>query len=400
MSDRPLVILAGCLFDGRGTAPEKDVAIEVTNGLISGILSAEGYGIEDESVEVINLADCCVLPPFVDAHVHLTMSGTLDQEVRKKQIKAEYKYFEPVIAGHLRDLLSHGVFAIRDGGDRLGAVQYYRDHIRESAALFPVIKTSGRAWHRNGRYGALIGRAVAEGKLLHETMMKAPEQVDQLKLVNSGLNSLEEFARETEPQFSAEELAGAVAIAESTSRKVMVHANGRRPVMLAVKAGCHSIEHGFFIGNETLQLMAKHRTYWVPTVYTMKAYLKGIRSGLVNGSAAVLEKTIDHQLQQLRMARKEGVMVAVGTDSGSSGVFHGKSFSSELKMLSEAGYSTQEIIRCATAHGAELIGLDPTRGVIEKGKSADFIAIRETHENLLDNSSSIACMYLNGNQVL
>ena len=399
MSDRPLVVIAGCLFDGSGKVPEKDVAIEVTNGCFSRIRSAAGSGMK-EAGDVLDLSDCCVLPPFIDVHVHLTMSGTLDQEVRKKQISADYGYFEPVISGHLSDLLNHGVCAVRDGGDRIAAVLRYRDSLQKNDDPVPVIMSSGRAWHRKGRYGALIGRALAEGELLHEVMRGDQEPVDQVKLVNSGLNSLEEFARETRPQFSSEELAGAVYVAESKNRKVMVHANGNLPVMQAVRAGCHSIEHGFFMGVQNLQLMAERRTFWVPTTYTMKAYLDGVRSALVDGSADVLEKNLEHQLQQLRTAGEEGVQVAVGTDSGSSGVFHGTSFSSELRLLAEAGYSTQEIVRCATANGAELLGMDAFRGQIGKGKAAHFIAVRGARENLLKNASSITCMYLHGIEVV
>lgn len=399
MSDRQLVVFAGYLFDGSGKTPEKDVVIEVLDGCISGITRAAGSGMR-ESGDVLDLSDCCVLPPFVDVHVHLTMSGTLDHQVRKKQINADYEYFEPIIANHLDDLLNHGVGAVRDGGDRIGAVLRYRQCLGEQDDRFQSIKCSGRAWHRNGRYGALIGRAVAEDELLHEAMKKDPEPSDQVKLVNSGLNSLEEFARETNPQFSSVELGEAVRIAESKRQKVMVHANGRLPVIMAVKAGCHSIEHGFFMGRENLRLLAESSTCWVPTVFTMKAYLEGVRSGLVKGSAAVLEKNIEHQIQQLKTARKEGVVVAVGTDSGSSGVYHGASFASELRLFSEAGYSTQEIIKCATANGAELLGISAGGSLIERGKPADFIAVRGGSENLLENSESIAHMYMHGARVL
>ena len=263
-----------------------------------------------------------------------------------------------------------------------------------------MIRGSGRAWHRQGRYGSLIGRSVGKGVVLHEVMEKDQEHADQVKLVNSGLNSLEYFARETEAQFGCEELKGAVRFAQSKNKKVMVHANGDIPVATAVRAGCHSIEHGFFMGEDNLKLMAAHRTFWVPTIYTMKAYLKGVRSGLVRGSADVLEKTVEHQLKQLETARKEGVPVAVGTDSGSSGVFHGESFFSELRLFGEAGYPLQEIVRCATAYGAELIGLGGVRGLIEKGGPAHLLVLKGRPEHVLDRSFSIAGMYVHGFRVV
>jgi imidazolonepropionase-like amidohydrolase len=42
----------------------------------------------------------------------------------------------------------------------------------------------------------------------------------------------------------------AVAAADGRGLAVMVHANGKLPVEIAIEAGCRSIEHGFFMGRE------------------------------------------------------------------------------------------------------------------------------------------------------
>ena len=99
-----------------------------------------------------------------------------------------------------------------------------------------------------------------------------PEEKDHIKIVNSGLNSLKEFGKETLPQFGAEELSDVVKIAGKCGRRVMVHANGKKPVAAALAAGCNSIEHGFFMGVENLKIMAEKGIVWVPTACTMKAY--------------------------------------------------------------------------------------------------------------------------------
>ncbi|AQV01094.1 hypothetical protein [Desulfococcus multivorans] len=54
----------------------------------------------------------------------------------------------------------------------------------------------------------------------------------------------------------------------------MVHCNGETPVAIAVEAGCDSVEHGFFMGEENLRRMADMGTVWVPTAVTMKAYAR------------------------------------------------------------------------------------------------------------------------------
>ena len=155
----------------------------------------------------------------------------------------------------------------------------------------------------------------------------------------------------------------------------MVHANGRLPVQLAVVGGCHSIEHGFFMGRENFELMAEKGTFWVPTVFTMKAYGINIHAAQAGADRQVVEKNLDHQLEQLAMARELGVNVALGTDAGSLGVLHGESMVEEMKLYKKAGYSLAETIRCATHNGARLLGIDDF-GLLANGKTATFLVSR------------------------
>jgi imidazolonepropionase-like amidohydrolase len=85
---------------------------------------------------------------------------------------------------------------------------------------------------------------------------KEKKGVDHIKIVNSGLNSLSCFAKETKPQFDSAELKAAVRADRQCGLKTMVHANGKMPVKIAVDAGCDSIEHGFFMGVENLHRIA------------------------------------------------------------------------------------------------------------------------------------------------
>ena len=115
---------------------------------------------------------------------------------------------------------------------------------------------SGKAWHYPNRYGRLIGRTPPENGTLADAIIKETDRVDQVKIVNSGLNSLICFGKQTKPQFTLNELSNAVNAANRRCLPVMVHANGRAPVEIAINAGVRSIEHGFFMGKENLKKMA------------------------------------------------------------------------------------------------------------------------------------------------
>ncbi|MFO7785787.1 MAG: amidohydrolase family protein [Thermodesulfobacteriota bacterium] len=142
----------------------------------------------------------------------------------------------------------------------------------------------------------------------------------------------------------------------------MVHANGRDPVRDAVKAGCDSVEHGFFMGRENLDRMASCGTAWVPTACTMSACSRIFPPG--SDEAAGARRTLDHQVLQIMEARRAGVTIVLGTDSGGPGVLHGRSAAMEIGIFLDAGMTPQEAVRCATWNGAELLGLSHWTGLL------------------------------------
>jgi len=386
-------IFAGWLLDGSGGPVREKVLLEIENGCIAGM---EHYTAENghDIPNVTDLSHCTLLPPLVDSHVHLFMSGTINQKLRKNQLTAGYDDLQPVINRHLHYLLSHGVLAIRDAGDWGGYALRHRDELDGN---FPVqVKSAGRAWRQKDRYGRLIGRFPEPGQTLAASFLMESEEVDWVKLVNSGLNSLNVYAKETESQFNIEEISALVRVAGEKGKKVMVHANGHLPVKSALEGGCHSIEHGFFMGKDNLELMAEKGTVWVPTVYTMKAYAENFDSHKSNGDYRVINRTMEHQLEQMAIARESGVSLALGTDAGSLGVLHGESMVEEMKLYKKAGFSLPEIVRCATYNGAKLLGLDKEMGLLQVGRPATFLVARGTPAQLPRKLSYLEDIYLDG----
>jgi len=385
-------ILAGSLLDGTGRPAQKHVCLTIADGRIAAIEKyTQDFGADPS--HFTDLSHCTLLPPLVDGHIHLSMSGTIDKGAREHQLTAGFKELCPVIARHLRDLFNHGVLAIRDAGDRGDFALRYRESEEMPEGI--VLKAAGRAWHGPGRYGSLIGRTMKGAESLVEAFSNDAGRGEIVKLVNSGLNSLLSYGKETKPQFTLEEIAGLVRAAAKLGRKVMVHANGREPVRLAVEAGCHSIEHGFFMARDNLALMADKGIFWVPTAITMKAYANNLHYTRSQADARVVERTLNHQLGQLATARELGVQVALGTDAGSLGVLHGESVVEEMKLFMRAGYSLEETIQCATGNGARLLGLEGVGQLIE-GEAATFLVARGTPAQLPRKLSYLEDIYIAG----
>ncbi|CAN2040719.1 hypothetical protein GMMP15_190034 [Candidatus Magnetomoraceae bacterium gMMP-15] len=67
--------------------------------------------------------------------------------------------------------------------------------------------------------------------------------------------------------------------------------------------------------------------------------------------------------------------VALGTDSGSIGVHHGKAVFEEMKLLIKAGFSLPEAVKCASFNGANLLDIKDS-GRLISGMQARFIAVK------------------------
>ena len=389
-----ILIRTGWLIDGSGRPFQKNAGIVVENGIIQDVVDV--YPGSDRFQCVADFTGCTVIPGLIDGHTHLFMAGVTLRETRDRQLAAGFEAACGTIFGNLRDHLKYGVLAVRDGGDRNGFVLRYKTESGKTGRIHqtPVtISAAGWAWHARGRYGRMIGRPPEEDQTLAEAITKGSRSVDHVKIVNSGLNSLLRYGKQTPPQFDLEELTDAVAAARILGLKVMVHANGEVPVRIAVEAGCDSIEHGYFMGEDNLKRMAERQVYWLPTVCPIKAHADSLNPDARGYDVCM--KTLDHQLEQLRLAREYGVRVSIGTDAGSIGVHHGRSIWEEMGLLMTAGYPVEAAIRCATAEGAAVLGTDRL-GLLHKGRPATFVVVGQAPEQFSSGAPDIRAVCING----
>lgn len=386
-------ILAGWVIDGMGGHVQKNMVLEVEDGTLVSFHKRK-TGNLDQKYE-FDFSNGTIFPGLIDCHVHLFMAGTNSRKIRQGQLQATFDSIRHVISLHLRQQLKHGIVAVRDGGDYAGHALRYKNEYLGKSGLPVMIKSPGKAWRKAGRYGKLIGRPPLNGETLVEAVKRWKGQVDHIKIVNSGLNSLKEFGKETLPQFTKDQLRETCSMARKAGLPVMVHANGILPVKLAIEAGCDSIEHGFFMGNENLKLMAEKQIIWVPTAYTMKAYSQYLDPA--DREVDIAKKNLDHQLDQIRRAVQYGVPMAVGTDCGSLGVHHGAAFMEETSLLMTS-LNFEKAIRCGTLNGAKLLGLERDMGSLSTGRSATFVVSKGSPSDLLNKFCPPFRIFIKGRQ--
>lgn len=383
------IIAAGWLIDGKGGQAVRKASIEFAQGVIRAVHREKER--EGKAKPDADLSSCTILPGLMDCHVHMSMSGTTDMEARKRQLSMSFHDSKEGIEKNAASHLAHGIVAVRDGGDRLGhVISYKRGYLTGKNRPFQIL-SAGHAWHAAGRYGAMIGRSPSGNQTLADAICKTGTG-DLIKIINSGLNSLSSFGRETLPQFDLGDLCEAVRTAHSMGLRVMVHANGKLPVKWAIEAGCDSIEHGYFMGKDNLRQMAEKRIAWVPTIFAMKALAS---SGVGSTEADVAKKNLDHQLEQVRLARDFEVIIAAGTDAGSLGVNHGPALVEELRLLVSAGMSVEEAVQCASSTGSMLLDLAGS-GSIEPEKQAVFVAARGGPDRLPESLRFPEWVFIDG----
>jgi len=397
---------AGWLIDGTGTPAQQDILIRVENGLISSLEKLSCLT-KRSSLENASLAElkglgltveayptCTILPGLIDCHVHLSMSGKVDQRLRFQQLINEFAQNSPLICQRVEKSLALGIMALRDGGDIGGHTLKY---IRQNCPTCVDVKCAGKGWRAPGRYGKIIGRVPESGSTLAQSIRANRDVIDHIKIINSGINSLNEFGGETPPQFNRDELEAAFKDARDLGLKTMVHANGKLPVQFGVEAGCDSIEHGFFMGEDNMKRMAERQVFWVPTAFTMKAMRRHMPVGSVQSVAA--SRMLEGQLEQMSRARELGVRLAAGTDAGSFGVRHGAALAEELKLMIEAGFSVEEAICSATSQGARLLGLEHELGRLGRGMPANFIIVDGPPSSLPDSLGEVKAVYVRGEKI-
>jgi imidazolonepropionase-like amidohydrolase len=173
--------------------------------------------------------------------------------------------------------------------------------------------------------------------------------------------------------------------AKAAGMRSVVHAIGDAGARAAVLAGCTSIEHGTFLKDETLALMAERGTYFDPNLLVLHNYLDK-RDGFDFTPQALetLEKGIAPTIDVLRRARARKVKITFGTDAVAGA--HGRNAEEFVYRVHDARETPMDAIVSATSLSAESLGLGNQIGAIAPGMEADLVA---TDGNPLDDITAV-----------
>lgn len=270
-----------------------------------------------------------------DCHIHMVLDGVYWKD-------AIARHREGVREDWVRRTLSayrqRGITYLRDGGDRWGVCGLAARLAPEYGIRYRI---PGAPIHKNGHYGGFIGRGfdtMADYRALVEDARHSG--ADFIKIMISGLMDFDRLGVLTDVPLTPEEIREMIAIAHGEGFSVMAHANGDATVAAAIAAGVDSIEHGAYLGQETLHRLAESRTVWVPTLVTF-----GNLIGCGRFPDAVLKPLLEGAMENVRTAAALGALIAPGSDAGAFRVLHGQGTLDEYALLKAAiGESCDEVL--------------------------------------------------------
>ncbi len=380
---RPLVLKAARLYDGKSDAMQAPGLLVVEGTRITAV----GPGAKlPEGARIIDLGDTTLLPGFMDAHVHI--SGEASHDWNQDQLDG-LKQSIPELTLHAatlaRKTLRAGFTTVRDlGGEHQIAIGL-REAIAKGDVEGPRIIPAGNALGATGGHAddaagfraGLLARessdGVADGPDALRAMVRRQIKLGAgvIKLVATG-GVLSETDDVDTPQLTQAEVDAVVEESHALRRKVAVHAHGDTGARRAVQAGCDSIEHGTFLEEPTLELMAKKGCMLVPTLVTgrrMVAMQEGSAPERIKGKARAAAK---RQADLIQRALAKGVKVAFGTDSAVTP--HGEN-AMEFALLVKGGMKPLDALKAATSVDAVLLGVDKEVGTLVPGLLADVVAV-------------------------
>jgi imidazolonepropionase-like amidohydrolase len=327
--------------------------------LRDGKIVSVGSGTAPSGVTVIDVRGRYVIPGLIDAHTHIAnlpaARTALESGVTTVRSAGTSNYADV----GLRELVRKGA---RPGPDFLAAGYHVRPQLAEEAFLSdPVLSP----FINGGVTTADAIRQVVRVNLSHG--------IDWIKTTSTERAGLPE----TDPRrqlYTDAEVKVMVDEAATKGIPVMAHAHGEEGALAAVQGGVKSIEHGTYLSEEALKLMAQKGTYLVPTYATVVDLTEP--GGDYDNRDLLLRGR--HMLPRLRetvqRAMKLGVKIVTGADT-SYGPASVTRISHEVAAFVEMGMPPLQALQAATSGAAEMLSLSSRVGAIETGLEADLLVV-------------------------
>jgi imidazolonepropionase-like amidohydrolase len=348
-----IVIQTSTILDGKGGVL-KDRQIVIEGSIIQAVATGKAKPDYD-------LRGLTVMPGWIDTHIHLNWH--MDANNKSVSNGGKPEDMALATAADAWITLAGGFTTVQSVGAAIDG--NVRDYVNRGILPGPRILTSLQQIQGMSR-----DKTRPTPDALRELVRKIKQDgADVIKLfATTGLGA------GGDQSMTDEQIQAVCGEAKAVGLRSVVHAIGDAGARAAVLAGCTSIEHGTFIKDETLDLMAQHGTFFDPNLLVLHNYLDNRASYTFNAaSLATLEKGIAPTEDVLRRARAHHVKVVLGTDAVAGS--HGRNAEEFVYRVRDAHDKAMDAVVSATSVSAESLGLGKEIGAVEPGFQADLVAV-------------------------
>jgi imidazolonepropionase-like amidohydrolase len=324
--------------------------------------------------EIIDLSQQSVLPGLIDAHTHMFNPP-------KPGMSRETSTL--IAINHLQSDLRAGFTTARDmssHGNSYGDVDI-RNAINEGRIEGPRYQVSGRGivWAASvspqvaaNPAATWAVRSVEEGREAVREHIK--RGVDWIKLFPAGGYSFSPTGEDRyEVTYPMPVLQAMIEETHQLGHKAGCHVYGGEGQKNAIIAGCDTIEHGFGLNQEQINMIVQKGLAYDPTIvrYT-EPYMDDNDNKSTGGKfrmIPIFEKAVR------TAAATAGIKFMVGSGVDGATFPHGTQGLEFEALVRRAGMSPARAIASGTIVNAEVLGVQDQVGSIEKGKFADLVAV-------------------------
>ena len=154
------------------------------------------------------------------------------------------------------------------------------------------------------------------------------------------------------------EFAAGVGAAHQRGAKARAHLASKESILLSVKLGVHIVDHGDGLDEECFAPLIDSNTFLTPSLLFPKEMM-AVMPG--HAFTDAMKQPWDEMAAILPAASKAGVKLLIGDDYGAFTLTHGR-YGEEMELyVRECGVPALDVIRWATKHGAEAMGIDAGR---------------------------------------
>ena len=345
---------------------ERNVTVVLRGGRIESLGTAPAAA----GVTAFDLRGRYVVPGLIDAHVHIGNLRSLRTALESGVTTARSAGVSHYVDIGLRELVKQGTVT---GPEMLASGYHVRPVVAEEAFLdHPSLS----ALMRGG-----VTTIEAMRRMVQANLSRGVDWIKVLATERAG-------TADTDPRkqvYNEAELRAIVEEAGTRKIPVQAHAHGAEGALAAVKAGVRSIEHGTYLTDEALQLMAKQGTFFDPTMEALKD-VADVGGDYDNRDLQLRGR---HMMPRLRdaiaRAHKMGVRIVAGSDTGYGPASVGR-LAIESVNLAECGLSPLAALQAATLVNAQMLMREKQIGQVAPGFEADLLVVER---NPLDELSTL-----------